>query len=87
MNKCKKNILLIFGYLLMIALLIVPYNDTGMRLMPNKMRGWIFWPVALISGRYFFIDMDVLTTEIAVILLAAGFSYILFCVVLKKGNK
>ena len=91
MNKCKKNILLIFGYLLMIALLIVPYIDTVWRLRPNEpkdmMRGWIFWPVALISGKYFSINMNVLTTEIAVILLAAGFAYILFCIVLKKGNK
>jgi len=152
MNECKKNILLIFGYLLIIALLIVPYSSFSLDLVkgtsvkvpeppegfvldnPNprqsqsfhdfvqekikkgeitqgmsmrdfmekyKMikttqkpkwyvsheRGWIFSPYLLVSKKHFSIDENILTTEIAVILLAAGLSYILFCVVLKKGNK
>jgi len=86
MNKCKKNVLLIFGYLLMIAFLIVPYREIGTTAVSVGRNGWVFWPIALISKTYFVINPDVLTTEIAVILFAAGFAYILFCIVLKKGG-
>jgi len=153
MNECTKNILLIFGWLLIIALLIVPYSSFSLDLVKDNTievdlgedntielpglpegfvwenpdlhpslsmrdflkkygdptmkttqkskikstqkpnwyvyhhRGWIFSPYLLVSKKHFSIDESSLTTEIAVILLAAGFAYILFCVVLKKGNK
>jgi len=143
MNKCKKNILIIFVYLLITACLIVPYSSFSLDIVKDNSikidlgkaievpeppagfvlddhnprqsqsfhdflqkeiakdkksiqnpnwyvyhhRGWIFSPYLLVSKKHFSIDENILTTEIAVILLAAGFSYILFCVVLKKGDK
>ncbi len=165
MNKCKKNILLIFGYLLFVAFLIVPYSsfsiekkrlpdfsqwekeqekkglkpgfppcpelfpkeekkeekkfvlppfpdlfakeeekkelESGLRpfsdyfkptnyekvVIIHRKSGWVFSPYMLISKRHFFINWNTLAVETAVILLIAGFSYILFCIVLKKGNK
>ena len=89
MKKCKKNILLIFGFLLITAFLIVPYYGSFFRNPTIKLEksGWAFWPYTPITGRHYIINWNALTTEIAVILLAAGFYYILFCVVLKKGNK
>lgn len=107
MKKCKKNILLIFGYLLFVAILIVPYssftieknrlkdgfsqfgdyfNSTNYEkvVIRHRKSGWVFSPYMLISKRHFFINWNTLAVEIAVILITAGFSYIIFCIVLKK---
>jgi len=90
MNKCKKNILLIFGYLLFVAILVIPYSESWIMTKNGaasiRKDGWFFWPITL-SKRNFIINWSALTTEIAVILFAAGFAYIIFCIVLKKGNK
>jgi len=110
MNKCKKNILLIFGYLLFVAFLIVPYSSfttEEKRLKDGKgahfsdyfeptnyemveishsKSGWVFSPYMLISKRRFFINWNTLAVETAVILLIAGFAYIIFCITVKKGG-
>lgn len=125
MNKCKKNILLVFGYLLFVAILFVPYSSSFVEVemtykksdlkpdsppplpmfvpvepfdplhyvkktekLKSEKHGWVFSPYALISTlinkKHFVINRNALETEIALILLTAGFAYILFCIVLKK---
>jgi len=95
MNKCKKNVLIIFGCLLVIALLIVPYNRvasyksyrTGHAVQQYyEKSGLVFWPLLPISGRHFLLDMDLLTGELVFILLAAGFAY-LICDLSQRNKK
>ncbi len=170
MSKCKKNILLIFGYLLIVAILFIPYikfayyipkyfifengkskeiaappvgyildkpfkpasklsskslNRKGFRFLPlylfdaisyQKFKNWknqitkestkylneekkIITTEELFKLEYKFIEkykgyliydkvrLDFFLTELAIIILAGGFTYILFCVVLRKSEK
>jgi hypothetical protein len=135
MNKCKRNILLIFGYLLIVAFLIVPcskydvpkpppgfVSEQPLYVFPKK---YSFVPIPILiqkiiksnkevkiskkgiieskeesrqtesveEEKYAYIlsiyrlKLDFLLTEITVILLMAGFVYILFCIVLKRYEK
>jgi len=90
MRKCKRNVLLIFGYLLIIASLFIPYSS-GYYAGRTAIRkaGYMFLPLfinAKINRPHmnFCINSDILITEIALIVLIAGFAYILFCVALRK---
>ena len=74
MKKCKRNIFLIFGYLLIMAGLFLPYD----------WKEFEFLPIIIAKGYLDIIEVEVLITEIAVILALGGFAYIIFCVVLKK---
>lgn len=99
MSKCKRNIFFIFGYLLIMAVLIVPCIEKsqeyqkllgvearGLPKVVKEQRKWIFFPVFFINrdSKVYKINSEQLATEIAFILLTGGFAYILFCVVLRK---
>jgi len=93
MSKCKRNILLIFGYLLIMVLLFVPYsskiiNDLGYGAKTIKIvdgYGYLFLPFCFVRKAR--INFELLSTEIAAIIFVGGFAYILFCVVLRKEKK
>lgn len=110
-GKCKRNIILIFGCLLIMAILFIPYNSThvtlknktdpysGIKLrITTKKSGYMFLPQYIKTKATKFYDKDIgwdsyyLNTnlfiiEIAIIILMAGFDYILFCVFLRKPKK
>jgi len=136
MSKCKRNILLIFGFLLLVIVFFVPYkHDYYAYISPvisEKEEGYIFLPLFIKNiikysklanktegygiginakveeeeekkeidtfkekqitkrtfiSRYYYVNIDLFITELAIILFALTFGYILFCVVLKKSKK
>jgi len=119
MNKCKRNIILIFGYLLIMAILFVPYESETVQIVQGPAgsikgdtdRGFVFIPVFVKNytkyrdmdlEKYFksikdnpkqvfspvitkyLLNIDLLITEMYLIIVVAGFIFILFCVVLRK---
>jgi len=95
MRKCKRNIFLIFGYLLIMAILFVPYTGKilsrgvhGASVIKEE-RGWIFLPLYFINKDVedYVINAELLSMIFAIILFAGGFGYIIFCVVLRKYEK
>lgn len=119
MSGCKRSILLIFGALLFIAILIVPYNSTHVSFktdpysrdklrITTKKSGYLFLPhyLSLRSRKsqplkaksYWSRDEDIgwdlyefnsnlFIIEIAIIMLAGGFDYIIFCRVLLRHKR
>jgi hypothetical protein len=129
MSKCKRNMLLIFGYLLIVAILFIPYKyerwehfQDGSISITEVKSGYMLFPlyfkarknVAVMTTlipieelqkmtkeekekwnkenpnkpvEFYSFNIDIFLTEIVIILLIAGFLYILFCVVLKKEGK
>lgn len=93
MSKCKRNIILIFGYLLIIVILFIPYiSGYYIDRTAIKKEGYMFLPLFINAKlnkphQNFNIKSDVLITEIALIVLGGGFAYILFCVVLRKEKE
>jgi len=91
MKKCKKSILIIFGYLIILAVLFPPYKDRVTHLIfdndayipPEINKGFSFLPIAIFNHH---INTDLLITELFFILALGGFSYIVFCVVRKKDD-
>lgn len=93
MKKCKKSILLIFGYVMIAAVLFPPYKDQDISNLYNIWsdvyippeininKGFSFLPIAIFNHH---INTDLLITELFFILALGGFSYIVFCVILNK---
>lgn len=99
MKKCERSIVLIFGYLLIMSILFIPYSEFRRKGPPSnsyfeKKSGYMFLPLFIAAKiqspwritRTVEINTELLTTELFLILFFAGFAYILFCVVLRKDN-
>ena len=105
---CRKNILLIYGCILLIAIFFIPYNSTHVihKTDPytlNKYRvttkdsGYIFLfqylkkrtdrfnPKEIDRDSYYF-NKNLYIIELAIIIFSAGFSYIIFCTMLKRSR-
>jgi len=101
MKKCKRNVILIFGYLAIVSILFVPIYAP--EYSPKKhfwhKKTFMFTPIfiskVIRQGRFNIMEyikryrlrLDFFLTEIAFILLTGGFAYILFCVVLRKEKR
>jgi len=68
MCRCKRNVLLIFGYLLVMAILFLPYKE-GI----HSKAGYTFLPLYIVSEfrkPVYSLNLDLLTYEIGTILLS-----------------
>ncbi len=65
MRKCKRNILLVFGYILIMAILFVPYESETVQISPGPAgsirgdidRGFVFIPI-FVKNYAKYRDMD-----------------------------
>jgi len=131
MRKCKRNIILIFGYLLIVAILFIPYTKPYAKYTEKKgwqkKDGFMFTPIFIYKLfnpekseyeyildkkppefseevdkfmeeeeykkltksdiRKYKLRLEFFICELAIVLLIGIFTYILFCVVLRKYER